>query len=346
MSSGSSSSCLALRSTGVLVNRSMRRQAAVLFCALFVLALSAWLALASFAAAIDRSVLSLGALCFLFGMRHGFDADHIAAIDNVTRKLRHDGKRNLTIGVFFALGHSATVMLLCVLMIAAGHSHVGHELLTRLSGGSLSRLAPASFLTVMGAINIAIFFQLRRVASTTDVKADGWSREFESLLSQRGLIGRIFSTIYRRISASWQMLVIGFLFGLGFDTATEVAVLGFSGEAASHGTLPLWTIMIFPVMLTAGMVLIDGMDGAFMMGMYDWTFSDPARKLSFNLTVTGVSAGVALGVALVGWIKFAASSRGGLRSLAEKLDSFSMGLIVTLVLLAAWCVAWLLYRRR
>ncbi|HLH77054.1 MAG TPA: carbohydrate porin [Candidatus Binataceae bacterium] len=328
------------------MSRSLRRQAAVLLGALALLALSAWLALASLAAAIDRSVLGLGALCFLFGLRHGFDADHIAAIDNVTRKLRQDGKRSLTIGVFFALGHSATVMLLCLLMIAAGHSRVGHEVLTRLSGSSLSRLASAGFLTILGAINVAIFVQLRQLASATGAQADGWNRELESLLNQRGIIGRIFATLYRRISASWQMLVVGFLFGLGFDTATEVAVLGFSGEAASHGTLPLWAIMIFPVMFTAGMALVDGMDGAFMMGMYDWAFSDPARKLSFNLTVTGVSAGVALGVALAEWIQFAASRLGGLRTLAEKLDSSSLGLIVTLILLAAWSSAGLLYSRR
>jgi high-affinity nickel-transport protein len=162
-------------------------------------------------------------------------------------------------------------------------------------------------------------------------------------------MGRMFGAIYRRIHASWQMFPVGFLFGLGFDTATEIAVLSFSGEAASNGKLPVWAIMIFPLMFTAGMTMVDSMDGALMMGMYDWAFSDPRKKLSFNMTITGLSALIALSVALIEWVQFAGSHVRLLRPLwatVAKLDFSSFGLAITVVMLTVWCFALMFYRRR
>lgn len=334
------------------MKNNLRQSVALLFIGLALFTFAAWMTLAGLAAGTEAAVLSVGSLSYLLGLRHGFDADHIAAIDNVTRKLRQDGKRCVTTGLYFALGHSTMVMLMSFVLVMAARSNGGRGFLAGVWGGELSKMVSAAFLTIVGIVNIAIFMQLRKITmAQTSVDGSGAvaNGEVEALLCQRGCAGRLFASLYRRIEASWQMYPVGFLFGLGFDTATEIAMLGFSAEAASSGKLPIWAIMIFPLMFTAGMTMVDAMDGALMMGMYDWAFSDSRKKLFFNTTITGLSALVALTVALIEWAQLSISHMEFLRPLRttmSNLDFSAVGLTIAALMLAVWCFGLAIYWRR
>ncbi len=324
----------------------------VSFFALLVLFnLAAWAVLAGLAAHVAASVLSVGAGSYILGLKHGFDADHIAAIDNVTRKLRQDGQRTISTGLFFALGHSTVVILLALALIAAARTGIGQSTTFRTWGGILSMTVSAGFLTMLGIVNLRIFFQLRGIfRANPSVSRDTghFNFEVEELLNQRGIGARVFGFLYRRIDASWKMFPLGFLFGLGFDTATEIAVLGVSAEAASSGTMPIWAIMAFPLMFTAGMTMVDSMDGALMMGMYDWALSDPRRKLFFNMVITGLSALMALAVAAIEWLQFASAylqPEGQAWKMVANLNFFTVGLIMTFLMLTTWLLAAGFYRR-
>jgi high-affinity nickel-transport protein len=328
----------------------LRHGLASFFALLALFNLAAWAVLAGVAAHIAASALGISALSYILGLKHGFDADHIAAIDNVTRKLRQDGRRTISTGLFFALGHSTIVMLLSLTLIAAARLHNAQDTIFSRWGGSLSRTVSAGFLTILGIVNLRIFLQLRRIFSARasialDSECDA---AVEELLDQRGFAGRVFGFLYRRIDASWKMFPLGFLFGLGFDTATEIAVLGVSAETASSGTMPAWAIMMFPLMFTAGMTMVDAMDGALMMGMYDWALSDPRRKLFFNTVITGLSALMALAVAVIEWLQLVCThlqSEGQLWKAIGNLNFSVVGLVMTFLLLTAWLLAAGCYRR-
>src|ERR1700733_8069350 len=232
-------------------------------------------------------------LAYAFGLRHAVDADHIAAIDNVTRKLMQEGKRPLSVGLFFSLGHSTVVVLAsAAIALAAGalQDRFGE---LKLVGGTIGTSISAIFLFLVAAANFMI---LRSVYRTfRDVQRGGAfvEEDVDRLLAQRGLLGRLFRPLFRIVSRSWHMYPLGVLFGLGFDTATEIGVLGISAAEASKG-LPIWSIMVFPALFTAGMSLIDTSDGVLMLGAYGWAFTTPIRKLYYNLTITLVSVLVAV----------------------------------------------------
>ncbi len=234
--------------------------------------------------------------CFLaysFGLRHAVDADHIAAIDNVTRKLMQQGQRPVGVGFFFSLGHSTIVFGLSAAVAITAVAIKDRFDAIEHFGDIAGTLISAFFLLAIAVMNIlilgAIFRTFRRVKAG-GVYAD---EDLNILLAKRGFFGRMFRGLFRLVDHSWQMYPIGVLFGLGFDTATEVGLLGISAAEASKG-LPIWSIMVFPALFTAGMALVDTTDSVLMLGAYGWAFAKPLRKLYYNITITSVSVLVAL----------------------------------------------------
>lgn len=259
-------------------------------------------------------LLGTALLAWSFGLRHAVDADHIAAIDNVTRKLRQDGRRPLTVGLYFALGHS-TVVLLAAAIVAATAGLLTEKFdAFRHVGGMIGTLVSALFLFAIAAANLVTFrgtWRAWRYGGDPDPAFDG------------GLLARLCGPLFRLIRQPWHMFPLGFLFGLGFDTATEVSLLGLSATSAANG-LSLWAILVFPVLFAAGMALIDTADGVLMLGAYDWAFVKPRRKLAYNLVLTGTSVAVAVLV-------------GGLELLGVEIDG--LGFAVVGLFALAWLAA-------
>ena len=238
-------------------------------------------------------------LAYSFGLRHAVDADHIAAIDNVTRKLMQDGQRPVGVGFFFSLGHSTIVFIASALIAATATAFRDQLDSVKSVGGVIGTSVSTLFLIVIALINLVILVELWgtfRIVRQGGVYDD---RSVQDILDQRGLLNRICRPLFRVITRSWHMYPLGFLFGLGFDTATEVGLLGISGAQAARG-MPIWAIMVFPLLFTVGMALVDTLDGILMLGAYGWAFVRPLRKLYYNITITSVSVLVAL---LVGGIE-------------------------------------------
>src|SRR5437588_8328670 len=245
--------------------------------------------------------LGLGGLAYTFGLRHAFDADHISAIDNTTRKLLQDGKKPLGVGFFFSLGHS-TVVFLIALGLGIATQFVFSTVIKdsgqlKNVGGLIGTSVSGVFLLLIGILNLIILLDI--LGLFRRMKSGSYDRQaLEQELVAGGLLTRVFGRLFKLISHSWQMYPIGFLFGLGFDTASEVSLLAISaGAAAQH--LPLYAVISLPLIFAAGMSLMDTADGAFMSRAYSWAFSNPVRKVFYNLTVTGLSVFVALFVGVV-----------------------------------------------
>ena len=283
--------------TGGWGHRRLSLRTVALFGPLVGFNLGAW---AWAFAAFHRHPVLLGAalLAWVFGLRHAVDADHIAAIDNVVRKLIQDGRRADTAGLWFSLGHS-TVVVLASLAIAASAIGIQTWLgVARQIGGVAGTLVSAFFL--MG-IAIANLFVLRGVWRSFRLLRQGASleaRALDELLAGTGVLARLLRPLFRALTQSWQMYPLGFLFGLGFDTATEIGVLALSATQVSRG-MSSWQVMVFPALFTAGMALVDTMDSALMAHAYGWAFINPLRKLWYNLTITSASIGVALLIGVV-----------------------------------------------
>ena len=248
----------------------------------------------AFVASSDRLViLGTALLAYTFGLRHAVDADHIAAIDNVTRKLMQQGQRPVAVGFFFALGHSTVVVAMSV-----GIAFAASELTSRFDsmkavGGIISTSASALFLFAIALVNALVLVSVYRTFQAVKRGEPFAADDFDILLNSRGFLARIFRPLFRLVTRSWHMLAIGFLFGLGFDTATEVALFGISSTQAANG-VTFSSILIFPALFTAGMSLVDTTDGVLMLGAYGWAFMKPIRKLYYNMTITAVSVVVAV----------------------------------------------------
>ena len=248
----------------------------------------------AFVASSDRLViLGTALLAYTFGLRHAVDADHIAAIDNVTRKLMQQGQRPVAVGFFFALGHSTVVVAMSV-----GIAFAASELTSRFDsmkavGGIISTSASALFLFAIALVNALVLVSVYRTFQAVKRGEPFAADDFDILLNSRGFLARIFRPLFRFVTRSWHMLAIGFLFGLGFDTATEVALFGISSTQAANA-MSFSSIMIFPALFTAGMSLVDTTDGVLMLGAYGWAFMKPIRKLYYNMTITAVSVVVAV----------------------------------------------------
>ena len=227
-------------------------------------------------------------IAYSFGLRHAVDADHIAAIDNVTRKLMQEGKRPAGVGFFFSLGHSTIVVLASVGIVLAATAIQKDFPQFREIGGVIGTSVSAGFLFAIALANMVILADVYKTFK--EVKKGGAYSEqsLNDLLNQRGLLGRFFRPVFKLIRKSWHMYPLGFLFGLGFDTATEIGVLGITAAEATKG-LPVWSILIFPALFTAGMSLVDTTDGVLMLAAYGWAYIKPLRKLFYNLTITFIS---------------------------------------------------------
>jgi nickel/cobalt transporter (NiCoT) family protein len=240
-------------------------------------------------------LLGTAFLAYSFGLRHAVDADHIAAIDNVTRKLMQEGKRPVSTGFMFSLGHS-TIVLLGSAAIAWTTVALQHRMdAVREIGGVVGTLVSILFLFGIAAANLVVLVSICRTFLKVREGAPYVDEDLDLLLGNRGFFARLFRPMFRMITRSWHMYPLGVLFGLGFDTATEIGVLGISAAEASKG-LSLWSILIFPALFAAGMSLIDTTDNILMLGAYGWAFVKPIRKLYYNMTITSVSVIVALAV--------------------------------------------------
>jgi nickel/cobalt transporter (NiCoT) family protein len=232
-------------------------------------------------------------LAYSFGLRHAVDADHIAAIDNVTRKLMQEKKRPVTVGFFFSLGHSTVVVLASIAIAFVTSAMQGKFVHLKETGGIVSTSVSALFLFVIALMNLIILRSIYRAWRKVINGGSYVDDDFDMLLADRGFLARIFRPMFRIISRSWHMYPLGFMFGLGFDTATEIGLLGMSASQASQGLSP-WAIMVFPILFSAGMSLVDTLDGHMMLGAYGWAYLKPVRKLYYNMTITLVSVIVAV----------------------------------------------------
>ena len=295
----------------------------------------------------DPVKLGTALLAYTLGLRHAVDADHIAAIDNVTRKLIQDGKRPITVGFFFALGHSMIVLIAACLIAFTVGALAHFENFSRI-GGVIATATSAIFLFAIAATNLVI---LRSVWHRFEiVRKEGKYSEYDLdlLLGGRGLLSRLFRPLFALIRHSWQMAPLGFLFGLGFDTATEVTLLGLAGAQAAHG-VSFASILIFPALFAVGMALIDTTDGVLMLGAYEWAFVKPIRKLYYNMTITGVSAFVAItvgGIETTALIAQKFELSGGGWSLAGSLAGHfnALGFAIVGLFVAAWTISYFIYR--
>ncbi|MTE16706.1 HoxN/HupN/NixA family nickel/cobalt transporter [Nocardia sp. CT2-14] len=285
----------------------------------------------------DRTLgIGVGFTAYVLGLRHAFDADHIAAIDNTTRKLMHDGQRPLSAGLFFSLGHS-TVVFGLALLLSAGVKAVAGPVADDSSAlhhysGLIGAAVSGAFLYLIAIINLVVLVGiLRAVRGLRSGRLD--EAEVEHRLAGRGLVNRLLGPVMKAITRSWQMFPIGLLFGLGFDTATEVALLVLAGTGAAAG-LPWYAILCLPILFAAGMSLLDTIDGTFMNLAYGWAFAQPLRTIYYNLTVTALSVAVALIVGtfeLLGLIGAPANPGG--------VDSTLLGCLVIGVFAGTWVVA-------
>ncbi len=299
----------------------------------------------------DGSLFGWGtaALAYVLGMRHAFDADHISAIDNTTRKLMSEGQRPLAVGFFFSLGHSSVVFALA-LLLNFGIKALGGQLkdedstlhhYTGLIGTSVS----GTFLMLIAILNLVIlvsivgvFIQMRKGTYSDE--------ELEKHLNSRGLLMRFFGPIARRIDKSWKMYPLGILFGLGFDTATEIGLLVLAGSSVVAG-LPWWAIISLPLFFAGGMSLLDTIDGSFMNFAYGWAFSKPVRKVYYNIIITGLSVAVALfvgGLEICQVIAGQLNLTGGFWDYALAFDLNSAGYFIVGAFVVVWSVALLLWR--
>jgi nickel/cobalt transporter (NiCoT) family protein len=295
----------------------------------------------------DSMKLGTALLAYSLGLRHAVDADHIAAIDNVTRKLLQDGKQPTTVGFFFALGHS-TIVLIAAAVIAFTVGALARFASFSQIGGVIATATSATFLFAIAAMNLVI---LRSVWLRFDMVRKGGkysADDLDILLSGRGLLSRLFRPLFAMIRHSWQMAPLGFLFGLGFDTATEVTLLGLAGAQAAHG-VSVSTILVFPALFAAGMALIDTTDGVLMLGAYQWAFVKPIRKLYYNMTITGVSALVAIVIGGIETIALIAHkldlNRGGWKLASNLAEHFNaLGFAIIGLFAAAWAASYFIYR--
>src|SRR3984885_5647731 len=238
-------------------------------------------------------LLGTAALAYSFGLRHAFDADHLAAIDNVTRKLMQEGRRPVGVGLFFSLGHTTIVVALTVAMAVATTTLQGRFEMFKSFGAVAGTLVSALFLFAIAIANIIVLVSVWRTFQTVKSGGRFVEEDLNLMLASRGLLGRLCRRVFRLIERSWQMYPLGILFGLGFDTATEVGLLGASARKASQGP-QIWSSLVFPGLFPSGMTLLDTPDRILMLGAYGWAFIKPIRKLYYNLTITAVSVVVAV----------------------------------------------------
>ena len=327
----------------------VRAKVIAIYAFLIAATVLAWtLALAAFAT--RPLLLGTAFIAYTFGLRHAVDADHISAIDNVTRKLMQDGKRPIAVGFFFSLGHSTIVVALTVaIAVAAGVVKAAMPNVQNV-GALIGTSVSALFLFAIAAVNIVVFLGVYDAFCRVR-RGGAYSEEtVNAYLADRGLLGRFFRPLMKLISKSWHMYPMGLLFGLGFDTATEVGLLGIAAVQSGKG-LPIVDILIFPLLFTVGMSLLDTTDGILMLGAYGWAYVKPIRKLFYNMTITFVSIAVALlvgGIEALSIVATQLNLKGGVwDGLADVSGNFgALGFAIIALFLLSWGVSTLIYRVR
>ncbi len=327
--------------------RALREKLFLLFGGLIAANVLAWLW--AFAVFRDKPVLLGSALlAYSLGLRHAVDADHIAAIDNSTRKLMQEGQRPIAVGLFFSLGHSAVVVLMSVAVGFASAAISSRFDEFKALGGVVSTSASALFLFALALFNLFVLASVWRSFKTVRRGERLDEDDFDLLLNQRGFLSRLFRPVFAMVRKSWHLFPVGMLFGLGFDTATEVALFGMSATQAADGA-SFAGLLVFPALFTAGMSLVDTADGAMMLGAYGWAFLKPIRKIYYNLTITAVSVLVALaigGVETLGMIGAGFNLHGpfwdGVAALNANFGLLGYGIIG--LFLGSWIVSALIYR--
>ena len=281
-----------------------------------------------------------GILAYTLGLRHAFDADHIAAIDNTTRKLLQQGQKPMGVGFFFSLGHSTIVFSMAIALGLAAQFISKNIDNFKNVGGILGTTVSGTFLYVIGIINLIVLIDIIRVFRNMR-KGNYDASELEDQLVKGGLIYRLVRPLFRFVTRSWQMYPMGIMFGLGFDTATEVALLALAGGFAAKG-LPIWAILPLPILFAAGMSMMDTADGAFMAKAYNWAFSNPVRKVFYNLTITGLSVAVALFIGTVELLQVLSGQlgwSGGFWGFVGNFDLNKVGFGVVAIFVLVWAAA-------
>ena len=328
-----------LRTPGAIRTRIFR-----MYAFLIAFNLVAW-GLALAAAVSYPILLPTAFLAYTFGLRHAVDADHIAAIDNTTRKLMSDGERPVAVGLFFSLGHSTIVVALSV-AIAIFASVLTDIPALREVGSLIGTTVSAVFLLVIGLINLVVLIDIYRIFRRVSRGGAYNEATLEEFLNERGLLARVFRPMLRVIRKSWHMYPLGLLFGLGFDTASEVALLGLAATSGANH-VPVAFMLVLPALFAAGMSLVDATDGVLMLGAYGWAYVKPIRKLYYNLNITLVSVLIAFAIGGIEVMSILAERfglHGGLWEFARNLDFGVIGFGIIAIFVASWTVSTLIYR--
>jgi high-affinity nickel-transport protein len=323
------------------------RKIAAIYVLLFAANAAVW-TWAFIALSGHPTLLGTAMLAYVLGLRHAVDADHIAAIDNVVRKLMQEGKRPVSAGLFFSLGHSLVVAIAVAVIVGTAFALQGRLHPFKVIGSVIGTGASAFFLLAIAAVNLIILRGVWRSFQRARRGEAVAEHELDQLLSGRGLLARIFRPLFRMVTRSWHMFAIGFLFGLGFDTATEITLFTVAGSQASGG-MSFGTVMIFPALFAAGMTLVDTSDSVLMVGAYGWAFLNPIRKIWYNLTITAISALVAMligGIEALGLLASKLELAGGFWDMVGRLNSglAGFGYVVIAIFVASWIVSLLIYR--
>ncbi len=336
----------------------MKRKVAGTYAFLILLNVASW-AWAITAFHHYPTLLGTALLAYTFGLRHAFDVDHIAAIDTVTRKLIQQEKCSVAVGLHFALGHSLVMFIGTFAVLATwgaatgggvSHETIAGGLIEGIKLPVLSTCVSASFLLLMAGVNLVIARSTYRTFQRVRHGGRYAEEDMDMLLRKRGLLSRLFRPLFRLVNKSWHMAFIGFVFGLGFDTATEISLLGITAAEAAKGSSVL-TILVFPTLFASGMLLMDTTDSVLMSGAYGWALRKPIRKLYYNMTITTLSAVVAL---VIGGIETAAvisekfDLRGGIWDALDSLGSYwgAIGISIAVLFAISWIISRLLYRAK
>ncbi|TKI05245.1 HoxN/HupN/NixA family nickel/cobalt transporter [Martelella alba] len=314
---------------------------------IIIINLLAW-CWAYFAFRHQPALLGTALLAYMFGLRHAVDADHIAAIDNATRKLLQDGRSADSAGAFFSLGHASVVIISC-LFVAWTASALDNALGdAKAIGNLISTLASAGFMLVLAVANLLILISVWRTFRQVRNGGSVASEDLDILLNRRGILARFFRPLFRLVSHAWHLFPIGFLFGIGFDTATEIALFGLSSSQAVGG-ISFFNIMVMPALFTAGMMLVDTLDGLLMVRVYRWAYVRPIRKLYYNLTITFMSVVVAFfigGVEILSLLSekmaFTSSFWRDIQALTGNFNT--LGYIIIALFLGSWLISAMIYR--
>lgn len=293
-------------------------------------------------------LLGLAPVAYGFGLRHAVDPDHIAAIDNTTRKLMQDGKRPVGVGLYFSLGHSTVVFFLSVVIALSAAFVKGNLPQLRSVGGVIGASVSGLFLLGIAIVNLVVLLDVYKTWRRVRRGGQYDEKSLEEYLNNRGLLARLFRPVLRMVNDSWQMYFVGLLFGLGFDTATEVGMLGMSASAGAGG-MPVYLILLLPLLFVAGMALVDTTDGIAMLAAYGWAYVRPMRKLYYNINITLISIIVALFIGTIEVLNVIGTetgAQGGVWSWSQTVQLNALGLYIVGIFLVSWMVAIAVYRLR